>query len=106
MGRIAGELADLSIITTDNPRHEDPLAIIAAVEEGIKESGNQNYRILPDRREAIRRAIAQADDEWAVLIAGKGHEEFQIVGEKRSSFSDRQEVERALEEKLGTRAGR
>ena len=103
MGRVAGELADLSIITTDNPRREDPLAIIAAVEKGIKESGNQNYRILPDRREAIRRAIAQADDEWAVLIAGKGHEEFQIVGEKRSSFSDREEVERALEEKLGTR---
>ena len=106
MGRVAGELADLTIVTTDNPRREDPLAIIAAVEEGIKESGNQNYRILPDRREAIRRAIAQADDEWAVLIAGKGHEEFQIVGDKRSSFSDRQEVERALEEKLGTRAGR
>ncbi len=106
MGRVAGELADLSIITTDNPRREDPLAIIAAVEEGIKESGNQNYRILPDRREAIRRAIAQADEEWVVLIAGKGHEEYQIVGEKRSTFSDRQEVERALEEKLGTRTGR
>ena len=105
MGRVAGELADLSIITTDNPRQEDPLAIIAAVEAGIKESGNNNYRILPDRREAIRRAIAQADDEWAVLIAGKGHEEFQIVGEKRSTFSDRREVERALEEKLGTRTG-
>jgi len=104
MGRVAGELADLSIITTDNPRQEDPLAIIAAVEEGIKESGNKNYRILPDRREAIRRAVAQADDEWAVLIAGKGHEDFQIVGGERSSFSDRREVERALEEKLGTRA--
>jgi len=104
MGRVAGELADLSIITTDNPRREDPLAIIAAVEEGIKQSGNSSYRILPDRREAIRRAVAQADDDWALLIAGKGHEEFQIVGDKRSSFSDRQEVERALEEKLGTRA--
>ena len=105
MGRVAGELADLSIITTDNPRREDPLAIIAEVEKGIKASGNQNYRILPDRREAIRRAVAQADDDWAVLIAGKGHEGFQIVGDRRSSFSDRQEVERALEEKLGTRTG-
>ncbi len=105
MGRTAGELADFSIITTDNPRSEDPLAIIAAVEAGIKGTGNQGYRILPDRREAIRRAIAQADDEWAVLIAGKGHEEFQILGDKRSSFSDRREVEQALEEKLGTRAG-
>jgi len=105
MGRVAGELADLSITTTDNPRREDPLAIIAEVEKGIKASGNQNYRILPDRREAIRRAVAQADDDWAVLIAGKGHEGFQIVGDRRSSFSDRQEVERALEEKLGTRTG-
>lgn len=105
MGRVAGRLADLSIITTDNPRREDPLAIIAAVEQGIKQTGNRNYRILPDRREAIRRAIAQADSEWAVLIAGKGHEEFQIVGEERSEFSDRQEVEQALEEKVGTRTG-
>lgn len=106
MGRVAGEMADFSIITTDNPRREDPLAIISAVEVGIKESGNQNYRILPDRREAIRRAIAQADDEWVVLIAGKGHEEFQIVGEERANFSDRREIERALEERLGTRADR
>jgi UDP-N-acetylmuramoyl-L-alanyl-D-glutamate--2,6-diaminopimelate ligase len=104
MGRVAGELANFSIITTDNPRDEDPLAIIAAVEEGIKQSGNRNYRILPDRREAIRRAIAQADDGWAVLVAGKGHEAYQIVRGKWTSFSDHQEVIEALEEKLGTRA--
>lgn len=104
MGRVAGELADMSIITTDNPRGEDPLAIIAAVEEGIKDSGNSNYRILPDRREAIRRAIGLADDDWVVLVAGKGHEDFQIVGDKRSSFSDHREVIQALEERLGKRA--
>ena len=103
MGRVAGELADMSIITTDNPRGEDPLAIIAAVEEGIKDSGNSNYRILPDRREAIRRAIALADDDWVVLVAGKGHEDFQIVGDKRSSFSDHREVTQALEERVGKR---
>lgn len=104
MGRIAGEWADLSIITTDNPRREDPLAIIAAIEEGMRQSGNSQYRILPDRREAIRRAVAQCDENWALLIAGKGHEVFQIVGEKRLPFSDREEVQRALEEKVGTRS--
>jgi UDP-N-acetylmuramoyl-L-alanyl-D-glutamate--2,6-diaminopimelate ligase len=103
MGRIAGRWADLSIITSDNPRGEDPLAIIAAIEKGVKESGNPSYRILPDRREAIRRAIAQADQDWVVLIAGKGHEIVQIVGEKRVPFVDREEIEHALEEKLGTR---
>ena len=104
MGRVAGELADMAVITTDNPRGEDPLAIVAAVEQGIKESGNSSYRILPDRREAIRRAIAQADEDWVVLVAGKGHEEFQIVGDKRSYFSDHREVKLALEERLGQRA--
>jgi len=102
MGRVAGQLADFSIITTDNPRTEDPRAIIGAVEEGIKQSGNPNYRIFPDRREAIHRAVARAEEGWTLLIAGKGHEAFQIVGDKRSSFSDREEVERALEEKVGT----
>ena len=104
MGRWGGRLADMSIITTDNPRGEDPLAIIASVEEGLKDSGNSHYRILPDRREAIRRAIAQADDDWVVLVAGKGHEDFQIVGDKRTTFSDHQEVIEALEERLGQRA--
>jgi UDP-N-acetylmuramoyl-L-alanyl-D-glutamate--2,6-diaminopimelate ligase len=104
MGRVAGRLADMSIITTDNPRGEDPLAIIAAVEQGIKDSGNTRYRILPDRREAIRRAIAQADNDWVVLVAGKGHEDFQIVGDKRTTFSDHREVVEALEERLGKRA--
>lgn len=101
MGRVAGELAELSIITSDNPRSEDPLAIIAEVEKGLRETGSTSYRILPDRREAIRRAVAQAGPEWAVLIAGKGHEDVQIIGDERLPFSDRQEVERALEEHVG-----
>ncbi len=104
MGRVAGELADFSIITSDNPRREDPLAIIAAVEEGIKQSGGSNYRILPDRREAIRKAVAQVGADWAILLAGKGHEEWQIVGDQQLPFSDRQEMRRALEERVGSRA--
>ena len=104
MGRVAGELADLSIITSDNPRREDPLAIIASIEEGVQQSGSRDYRILPDRREAIRRAVGQAGEGWAVLVAGKGHEEYQILGDQELPFSDREEVRRALEERVGSRA--
>ena len=104
MGRVAGELADFSIITSDNPRREDPLAIIASIEEGLKESGATDYRILPDRREAIRKAVGQAEDGWAILLAGKGHEEVQILGDQELPFSDRDEMRRALEERFGSRA--
>jgi UDP-N-acetylmuramoyl-L-alanyl-D-glutamate--2,6-diaminopimelate ligase len=97
MGRIAGELADLPIVTSDNPRGEDPLAIIAAVEEGVKASGNSSYRLLPDRREAIRAALAAAGPGWAVLVAGKGHEREQIVGDRKLPFSDIDEIGLALE---------
>ena len=100
MGRVAGALADLPIVTSDNPRTEDPLAIIAAVEQGLRASGNRDYRVVPDRREAIRRALAvAAQGGHAVLVAGKGHEREQIVGTARLPFSDRQEIERALAER-------
>jgi UDP-N-acetylmuramoyl-L-alanyl-D-glutamate--2,6-diaminopimelate ligase len=105
MGRAAGSLAALPIVTTDNPRREDPLEIIAAVEQGLKRSGNTAYRIIPDRREAIRMAIAHAAPGWSVLIAGKGHEEVQVVGERELPFSDRDEVRLAVEERFGARAG-
>jgi UDP-N-acetylmuramoyl-L-alanyl-D-glutamate--2,6-diaminopimelate ligase len=101
MGRTAGELADLPIVTSDNPRGEDPLAIIAAVEEGVKASGNPSYRLVPDRGAAIRAALAAAGPGWAVLVAGKGHEQEQIVGERKLPFSDVEEIGRALEELHG-----
>jgi len=103
MGRVAGELADFSIITSDNPRREDPLAIIASIEAGLRESGASDYRILPDRREAIRRAVGQAEAGWAILLAGKGHEEVQILGDQELPFSDRKEMRRVLEERFGSR---
>ena len=102
MGKVAGDLADLPIATSDNPRSEDPLAILGAVEEGLKASNNRNYRIVPDRREAIRRAVAVAmGGGWSVLVAGKGHENEQIVGNQRLPFSDREELERAIVEQRG-----
>jgi UDP-N-acetylmuramoyl-L-alanyl-D-glutamate--2,6-diaminopimelate ligase len=102
MGRVAGELADLAILTSDNPRTEDPLAILAAIEEGVKASGRTGYRVVPDRREAIREAIFTAEPGWAVLVAGKGHEREQIVGDRKIPFSDFDEIEKALEERFGT----
>jgi UDP-N-acetylmuramoyl-L-alanyl-D-glutamate--2,6-diaminopimelate ligase len=103
MGKVAGDLADLPIATSDNPRSEDPLAILASVEEGLKASANRNYRIVPDRREAIRRAVAvAAAGGWSVLVAGKGHESEQIVGHQRLPFSDRSELEQAIVERLGS----
>lgn len=102
MGRVSGELADLPIATSDNPRGEDPLAILAAVEEGLKASGNRGYRIVPDRREAIRQAVAAAGSGWAVLVAGKGHEREQIIGDRKIPFSDFDEIEKALEEHFGS----
>jgi len=103
MGKVVGDLADLPIATSDNPRSEDPLAILAAVEEGLKASANRNYRIVPDRREAIRRAVSVASaGGWSVLVAGKGHERDQIVGNQRIPFSDRNELEQAIAERLGS----
>jgi UDP-N-acetylmuramoyl-L-alanyl-D-glutamate--2,6-diaminopimelate ligase len=100
MGKVAGTLADLPIVTSDNPRSEDPLAIVAAVEEGLRASGNTSYRVVPDRREAIRRAVAVAAQQgWALLVAGKGHEREQLIGAQRLPFSDREELERALAER-------
>jgi UDP-N-acetylmuramoyl-L-alanyl-D-glutamate--2,6-diaminopimelate ligase len=98
MGEIAGRLADLPVATSDNPRGEEPMAILKAVEEGLKQSGNREYRLVPDRREAIRRvaALATGQPGWAVLVAGKGHEEEQIIGGEKRPFSDREELRGAL----------
>lgn len=106
MGRLAGELAELPVVTSDNPRGEDAQAILSAVEAGLKASGNDRYRVVPDRREAIRRAIAVAgDEEWAVLIAGKGAETMQIAGGEERPFDDRAVARTALEEKYGQAVG-
>jgi UDP-N-acetylmuramoyl-L-alanyl-D-glutamate--2,6-diaminopimelate ligase len=105
MGKVAGELADLPIATSDNPRSEDPLAILAAVEQGLAASGNARYRLVPDRREAIREAIAAAQPGWAVVVAGKGHEREQTIGDKKLPFSDLEEIGKALEERFGSAVG-
>ncbi len=97
MGRIAGECSDLAIITSDNPRTEDPLKIISEIEIGVKTSGGQ-YIAISDRREAIRTAIASARPNDVVIIAGKGHENYQIIGNEKFHFDDREVALESLRE--------
>jgi UDP-N-acetylmuramoyl-L-alanyl-D-glutamate--2,6-diaminopimelate ligase len=88
MGEAAGQLADWTVLTSDNPRSEDPLAIIREIEQGFRRSNGRKYEIVPDRREAIARALAFAKKGDLVLIAGKGHESYQIIGSSALPFSD------------------
>ena len=101
MGRVAGQLAAIPILTSDNPRREDPLAIIAAVEEGLRQANNEDYLVEPDRRSALRRAMSLASTADVIVIAGKGHEEVQIVGDRELPFSDATEIKAALEDGIG-----
>jgi UDP-N-acetylmuramoyl-L-alanyl-D-glutamate--2,6-diaminopimelate ligase len=110
MGRVAALGSNLAVVTSDNPRTEDPLEIIEEVERGIRETGREKYQaidlpdgwdhagyvVIPERREAIHLAIGAARPGDVVLIAGKGHEDYQIVGGKRVHFDDREEAASAL----------
>jgi UDP-N-acetylmuramoyl-L-alanyl-D-glutamate--2,6-diaminopimelate ligase len=89
MGEVVGRLADVPIVTSDNPRSEDPQAIIAAVMEGVRASGNPRALAIPDRREAIAAALSLADERCLVLVAGKGHETEQIFADRTVPFDDR-----------------
>ncbi len=93
MGRIAAHLADLTIITSDNPRTEDPQNIIQDIVYGFH---NNPFKVIEDRREAIHEAIKAAQDDDVVLVAGKGHEDYQLVGDKILHFSDREVIGEVL----------
>ncbi|MFB3884415.1 MAG: UDP-N-acetylmuramoyl-L-alanyl-D-glutamate--2,6-diaminopimelate ligase [Thermodesulfobacteriota bacterium] len=113
MGKVAARYSDLSILTSDNPRTEDPLAIMNEVERGFKSlslfewprdeiaswRSKKGYLKIPDRREAIRVAIGLAQPSDTVLIAGKGHEDYQIIGKQKFPLDDHVEAKKALEEK-------
>jgi UDP-N-acetylmuramoyl-L-alanyl-D-glutamate--2,6-diaminopimelate ligase len=85
----------LAIITSDNPRTENPLTIIEEVEVGVKETGTE-YIAISDRRDAIYQAIGRAQSGDVVIIAGKGHETYQIIGNERFHFDDREVAKEAL----------
>jgi UDP-N-acetylmuramyl-tripeptide synthetase len=111
MGAVAGQWADLAVVTSDNPRSEDPQAIIDQIVPGTarhmpalppRERLNngfvgRGYAVEADRRKAITLAVNISKPEDTILIAGKGHETYQIIGERTINFDDRQEAHKALE---------
>lgn len=99
MGAVAAELADFCVVTSDNPRTEDPLRILMDIEVGLQHTGKrkaEDYCVIESRRDAIRHAIELARPDDLVLIAGKGHEDYQILGTTRHHFDDREEALHAL----------
>ncbi|MBA5865702.1 MAG: UDP-N-acetylmuramoyl-L-alanyl-D-glutamate--2,6-diaminopimelate ligase [Nitrospira sp. CR1.3] len=102
MGRAAVEYSDVVILTSDNPRTEDPMAILREVEIGVRDvlqrRSQVEYHLVPDRREAIGTAVRLAQSGDIVLIAGKGHEDYQIVGTKKFHFDDREVAREAIQQ--------
>lgn len=108
MGLAAGRGADVVVVTSDNPRTEDPGAIIQEILPGLAEAatprldragvlrGDRGFLVEPDRRAAIRLAVEAAREGDAVLVAGKGHEDYQLVGTEKRHFDDREEARAAL----------
>jgi UDP-N-acetylmuramoyl-L-alanyl-D-glutamate--2,6-diaminopimelate ligase len=115
MGEAAARIADVVIATSDNPRSEDPLRILHEIERGIVEAGldpiqesvarregASGYLVVPDRRRAIHFAIEIGRPNDVVLIAGKGHETYQIIGAERHPFDDREQARQVLREVHGS----
>ena len=104
MGAHAMKLSDIAIVTSDNPRSEDPLQIIREIEVGIESVGVRKgaHLVIPDRKEAIKRAIDEAHPGDMVVIAGKGHERYQIIGNKTIPFDDREVARQFISRKKGS----
>jgi UDP-N-acetylmuramoyl-L-alanyl-D-glutamate--2,6-diaminopimelate ligase len=110
MGKIAAEISDLSVITSDNPRSEHPLEIIEEILRGIRQANislysaselhggvlKKGYVVVSDRKNAIKTAVRASAPGDTILIAGKGHESYQIIGKKIVPFDDRIEAKIAL----------
>lgn len=100
MGEVSGNLSDHTIITSDNPRNEEPDAIIGDIITGISKT-NGKYEIESDRSKAIKLAVSMAQEGDTVLIAGKGHEDYQIFSDRTIHFDDREQAETAVKEREG-----
>lgn len=96
MGQIAATFADYVVLTSDNPRGEDPEKILGEIGAGVKQKGGVEYSCIPSRQEAIAHAIGGAGDNDVVLIVGKGHEEYQLIKKDRVRFDDRQVAQEQL----------
>ncbi|HEU4521477.1 MAG TPA: UDP-N-acetylmuramoyl-L-alanyl-D-glutamate--2,6-diaminopimelate ligase [Thermoanaerobaculia bacterium] len=100
MGAIAGRLADYTVLTSDNPRSEKPEGILDEIEQGMGDVPKDRFTRIADRRQAIASTIGDASDEDVVVIAGKGHEAYQVVGDQVLHFDDREEAELALKKRV------
>jgi UDP-N-acetylmuramoyl-L-alanyl-D-glutamate--2,6-diaminopimelate ligase len=98
MGEIGARLADELVLTSDNPRSENPETILDDIERGV---GDKPHKRIADRRVAIEQAIAGASDDDVIVIAGKGHEAYQLIGDRVIHFDDREEAELALKKRHG-----
>ncbi len=96
MGACASRFADLAIVTHDNPRHEDPERIVADILSGVPDDARERFLVMGDRQAAIARALREASPGDIVVIAGKGHEEYQQFGDRRVPYSDRLTVRQLL----------
>jgi UDP-N-acetylmuramoyl-L-alanyl-D-glutamate--2,6-diaminopimelate ligase len=92
MGNIATKKSTLAIITSDNPRTEDPAAIIKEIEAGVEPQNFSKYTSIPDRKEAIKMAIKFAEPKDIVLVAGKGHETYQEINGVKHHFDDKETI--------------
>jgi UDP-N-acetylmuramoyl-L-alanyl-D-glutamate--2,6-diaminopimelate ligase len=97
MGEVSGRLADLTVITSDNPRFEEPMDIIADIETGIRPTGGA-YVTVPDRKEAIRYAIENGQPGDIIVLAGKGHEDYQEIKGQKYPMDERVLIREVLEE--------
>lgn len=95
MGKIGTELSDLAILTSDNPRTEDPFSIIDDIVKGIEKD---NYIVVENRREAIKKAMTVAQKDDVIVVAGKGHEDYQILKDKTIHFDEREVIKEIIEE--------
>lgn len=95
MGKIGSELSDIAILTSDNPRSEEPLQIIDGVKAGIKKD---NYIIIENRRDAIKHAMKIANENDIIVVAGKGHEDYQVLKDKTIHFDEREVIEEIIKE--------
>jgi UDP-N-acetylmuramoyl-L-alanyl-D-glutamate--2,6-diaminopimelate ligase len=102
MGEIAALMSDFVIATSDNPRSEDPSEVLKEIEPGLRK-GSAPYRVMPDRGQAIEAAISMAQKGDAVVIAGKGHEDYQIIGDRSLPFDDRQVAAEIIKKRVRRR---
>ena len=100
MGKVAADHSDLVVVTNDNPRTEDPETIISEILEGLRDTKTP-YRVIADRTKAIRWVLDNACTGDVILLAGKGHEDYQIIGREKRHLDEREIVAEYLKEKSG-----